>query len=159
MALLNFHHRFRNGNFIQAWCKRAIGDRKLDHAQLLATSPINPLDKVRVPLYVVHGKRDPRVPHDSQYMPLMRKLRGTKIDHKLMVKKKEDHGFRSEKNPIEPYTELEKFFAEHIGSRSAPVANAGARLAQTRAASPSALTMHPFLDFRSGGRKEITTAA
>ncbi len=127
IALLDYHHRFRNGNFIQAWGKRAIGDRRADRERLLSTSPINHLDKIKVPLYVVHGKRDPRVPHDSQYVPLVRKLRGTEIDYKTMLKNKEGHGFRKEENRIELYTELEKFFARHIGGRSSQVAAAGAR--------------------------------
>ena len=126
VALLDYHHRFREGNYIQAWGKRAIGDRKADRERLLATSPINHLDKVKVPLYVVHGKRDPRVPHDTQYMPLMRKLRGTEIDYKSMVKNNEGHGFRGEANRVELFTELEKFFAEHLGGRSASLASAGA---------------------------------
>ena len=127
IALLDYHHKFRDGTFLQAWGKRAIGDRKRDRERLLATSPINHLDKVRVPLYVVHGKRDPRVPHDTQFMPLMRKLRGTEIDYQSMVKNKEGHGFRKEENRIELYTELEKFFAQHLGGRSSQVASAGAR--------------------------------
>ena len=127
MALLDYHHRFREGDYIQAWGKRAIGDRKEDRERLLATSPINHLDKIDVPLYVVHGKRDPRVPHDTQYMPLVRKLRGTEIDYKTMVKNKEGHGFAKEENRIELYTELEKFFARHLGGRSSQVASAGAR--------------------------------
>ena len=127
VALLDYHHRFRNGDYIQAWGKRAIGDRRADRERLLATSPINHLDKITVPLYVVHGKRDPRVPHDTQYMPLVRKLRGTEIDYKTMVKNKEGHGFRREENRVELYTELEKFFARHLGGRGAQVAAAGAR--------------------------------
>ena len=126
IALLDYHHRFREGQYIQAWGKRAIGDRKADRERLLATSPINHLDKIKVPLYVVHGKRDPRVPHDTQFMPLMRKLRGTEIDYKSMVKKNEGHGFSGEANRIELYTELEQFFAQHLGRRSAARASAGA---------------------------------
>lgn len=126
LALLDYHHRFRDANFLQAWGKRAIGDRKLDRARLLATSPINHLDKVQVPLYVVHGKRDPRVPHDTQFMPLIRKLKRTEIDYDYMVKNKEGHGFSGEENRVELYTALEKFFAEHLGG-SAQVASAGAR--------------------------------
>ena len=126
MAQIKYWNR-RGSNFIQAWSKRAVGDQKRDRERLLATSPINHLDKVKVPLYVVHGKRDPRVPHDTQYIPLMRKLRGTEIDYKSMVKNKEGHGFRREENNFELYTELEKFFAEHIGGRVSQVASAGAR--------------------------------
>ena len=126
VALLDYHHRFRNANFLQAWGKRAIGDRKADRERLLATSPINHLDKVKVPLYVVHGKRDPRVPHDTQFMPLIRKLKGTEIDYDFMVKNREGHGFRGEENRIELYTALEKFFAKHIGG-GGRVASAGAR--------------------------------
>ena len=125
IALLDLHHRYRNANFLQAWGKRAIGDRKLDRERLLATSPINHVDKIRVPLYVVHGKRDPRVRHDTQFMPLIRKLKGTEIDYDFMVKNKEGHGFRKQKNRIELYTVLEKFFAEHIGG--------GGRVASARA--------------------------
>lgn len=128
IALLDYHHDFREGDYIQAWGKRAIGDRRKDRERLLATSPINHLDKVRVPLYVVHGKRDPRVPHDTQYVPLVRKLRGTEIDYKTLVKNKEGHGFRKQENRVELYTELEKFFAQHIGARRSPMAaGAGAR--------------------------------
>lgn len=127
IALLDYHNRFRNADFLQAWGKRAIGDRRADRERLLATSPINHLDKITVPLYVVHGKRDPRVPHDTQYMPLVRKLRGTEIDYKTMVKNREGHGFRGEENRVELYTELEKFFARHLGGLSSQVASAGAR--------------------------------
>ena len=126
VALLDYHHRFREGNYIQAWGKRAIGDRRKDRERLLATSPINHLDKIRVPLYVVHGKRDPRVPHDTQFIPLIRKLRGTEIDYKTMVKNKEGHGFQKEGNRVGLYSELEQFFAEHIGGRTSPLASAGA---------------------------------
>ncbi|MDE0679104.1 MAG: S9 family peptidase [Gammaproteobacteria bacterium] len=127
VALLDYHHSFREGEYIQAWGKRAIGDRSADRERLLATSPINHLNKIKAPLYVVHGKRDPRVPHETQYVPLVRKLRGTEIDYKTMLKNREGHGFRKEENRIELYTELEKFFAEHIGGRSSRVASAGAR--------------------------------
>ena len=127
LALLDYHHDLREGDYIQAWGKRAIGDRRADRERLLATSPINHLDKVKVPLYVVHGKRDPRVPHDTQYIPLIRKLRGTEIEYKTMVKNREGHGFQKEGNRVGLYSELEQFFAEHIGGRTSSLASAGAR--------------------------------
>lgn len=127
LALLDYHHEFRNGDYIQAWGKRAIGDRNADRERLLATSPINHLDKVKAPLYVIHGKRDPRVPHDTQYIPLIRKLRGTEIEYKTMVKNREGHGFQKEGNRVGLYSELEQFFAEHIGGRTSSLASAGAR--------------------------------
>ena len=127
LALLDYHHKFREGDYLQAWGKRAIGDRRADRERLLATSPINHLDKVKVPLYVIHGKRDPRVPHDTQYIPLIRKLRGTEIEYKTMVKNREGHGFQKEGNRVGLYSELEQFFAEHIGGRTSSLASAGAR--------------------------------
>ena len=126
VALLDYHNRFRNGNFIQAWGRRALGDRRKDRKRLLATSPINHLDKIKVPLYVVHGKRDPRVPYDTQYLPLVRKLRGTEIDYKTLVKNREGHGFSKEGNRVGLYSELEKFFAEHLGGGDPALASAGA---------------------------------
>ena len=126
IALLDYHHKFREGHYLKAWGKRAIGDRRADRERLLATSPINHLDRIKVPLYVVHGKRDVRVPHETQFMPLIRKLRGTEIDYKYLVENREGHGFSKEGNRVGLYSELEAFFAQHLGGLSAPLASAGA---------------------------------
>ena len=98
VALLDYHHRLRNGHYLQAWGKRAIGDRREDRERLLATSPINHLDKVKVPLYVVHGKRDPRVPHDTQYNPSDTQAEGHGNRIQDHGQEQEGHGFQKEGN-------------------------------------------------------------
>ncbi|HSG65655.1 MAG TPA: prolyl oligopeptidase family serine peptidase, partial [Gammaproteobacteria bacterium] len=63
---------------IEAWFRRAIGDPRADRERLAATSPINALDGLDIPLFVIHGRRDPRVPV-AQAAALTRELRRREI--------------------------------------------------------------------------------
>jgi dipeptidyl aminopeptidase/acylaminoacyl peptidase len=99
---------------IEAWFRRAIGDPRADRERLEATSPINNLDGLETPLFIVHGRRDPRVPID-QADALTRELRRREIAYELLIEDDEGHGFVKEENNFELYTRLEAFFAEHLG--------------------------------------------
>jgi dipeptidyl aminopeptidase/acylaminoacyl peptidase len=99
---------------IGAWFRRAIGDPRADRERIAATSPINNLDGLEIPLFIVHGRRDPRVPV-AQADLLARELRRRKIDYEMLIKNDEGHGFAKEENNFELYTQLEAFFAEHLG--------------------------------------------
>jgi len=98
---------------IEAWFRRAIGDPRADRERLEATSPINSLDGLGVPLFIVHGRRDPRVPV-AQAEALTRALRRREIPFELLIKDDEGHGFYKEENNFELYGRLEAFFAEHL---------------------------------------------
>jgi dipeptidyl aminopeptidase/acylaminoacyl peptidase len=99
---------------IEAWFRRAIGDPRGDRERLDATSPINNLDGLDVPLFIAHGRRDPRVPI-AQAERLIRALRRRGIDHEVLFKNDEGHGFVKQENNVELFTRLEAFFAEHLG--------------------------------------------
>ena len=99
---------------IEAWFERAIGHPREDRERLETTSPVNNLDGLEVPLFIVHGRRDPRVPIAQADM-LTRALRRREIEYELLVKNDEGHGFVKEENNIELYSRLEAFFAEHLG--------------------------------------------
>jgi dipeptidyl aminopeptidase/acylaminoacyl peptidase len=99
---------------IEAWFERAIGHPRENRKRLEATSPINNLDGLEVPLFIVHGRRDPRVPI-AQAEGLTRALRHREIEHGLFIKSDEGHGFAKEENNFELYRRLEAFFAEHLG--------------------------------------------
>lgn len=101
---------------IESWFRRAIGDPRADRERLEATSPINNLDGLRVPLFVIHGRRDPRVPI-AQAEALTRALRRREIEHEVLIENDEGHGFVKEENNFELYRRLEAFFAEHLGPR------------------------------------------
>ncbi|NIW23916.1 MAG: prolyl oligopeptidase family serine peptidase [Gammaproteobacteria bacterium] len=99
---------------LEAWFERAIGHPREDRERLEATSPVNNLDGLEVPLLIVHGRRDPRVPIAQADM-LTRALRRREIEHELLIKNDEGHGFVKEENNFELYSRLEAFFAEHLG--------------------------------------------
>jgi dipeptidyl aminopeptidase/acylaminoacyl peptidase len=101
---------------IAAWFRRAIGDPRADRERLAETSPINRLDGLAVPLFIVHGRRDPRVPI-AQAEALTRALERREIPFELLIKDDEGHGFFKEENNVELYGRLETFFAEHLQPR------------------------------------------
>jgi len=102
-----------NADALQAWFHRAIGHPREDRERLEATSPINHLENIQVPLLVVHGTRDPRVPIKQADM-LRRQLRRRQIDHQVLIKTDEGHGFRKEENSFELYTLMDEFLKEHL---------------------------------------------
>ena len=97
--------------------KIEIGDYDNDKEYLDAVSPINLVDRIETPLYIVHGVRDWRVPIEHAQR-LRRELeKNGKEEGKdfwWMVKTDEGHGFYKEANKIELYSELEKFFGRYL---------------------------------------------
>lgn len=96
------------------------GRKYLDHVLgtdedvLKANSPAENVDKIKVPLYIVHGTEDVRVPME-QYEALTEALEEQNIPYKSMLKA-EGHGYQIEENRFELYRSLETFFNEHIGA-------------------------------------------
>lgn len=97
----------------KAWFARTVGDRKKDRERLAATSPINFVDKIQAPLYVVHGENDPRV-EIKQARVLIRELKKHDKEYKVMIKKDEGHGFRKEENNLELYSALDEFLGTYL---------------------------------------------
>ncbi len=90
-----------------------VGDAEKDKAQLTATSPALNADKIKTPLFVAQGAKDPRVvkAESDQMVEALRK-RGVQVDY--MVKDNEGHGFRNQENQFEFYGAMEKFLAKHL---------------------------------------------
>ncbi|MEM9103251.1 MAG: S9 family peptidase [Pseudomonadota bacterium] len=95
----------------RAFQKAAWGDNE---AFFKERSPIHHLDKLKIPLFIVHGKQDVRT-HFSQYQLLTKKLDEMDYPYESLVKSNEGHGFTSPENNIELYGKLEKFLKKHIG--------------------------------------------
>jgi len=97
--------------------KIEIGDYDNDKEYLDAVSPINLVDRIESPLYIVHGVRDWRVPIQHA-QKLRRELeKNGKVegeDFWWMVKTDEGHGFYKEANKMELYSELEEFFGRYL---------------------------------------------
>lgn len=93
--------------------KEMVGDEVKDKAQFEATSPALNADKIKTPLFVAQGAKDPRVVKaESDQMVEALKKRGVAVDY--MVKDNEGHGFRNQENQFEFYEAMEKFLARHL---------------------------------------------
>ena len=97
--------------------KVEVGDLNTDLELIRQRSPINYVDRINVPLYIVHGVRDWRV--DIEHARKLRrelenngKVEGE--DFYWLVKADEGHGCVGEANRVELYKELDKFFKKYL---------------------------------------------
>lgn len=96
---------------------KMIGDPVKDKKLLRAVSPVFHAQNIKAPLFIAQGARDPRVnKNESDQMVEALRKQGTKVEY--MVKENEGHGFSNEENRFDFYRAMEKFFAEHLGTRS-----------------------------------------
>lgn len=85
-----------------------VGHPEKDEELLRAVSPVFHADKIRVPLFIAQGARDPRVNKaESDQMVAALEARGIQVEY--LVKDNEGHGFRNEENRFEFYEAMEKF--------------------------------------------------
>ena len=107
----------------RAEMKRTIGDPDdEEEARLMAErSPINHVDKIKVPLLMGYGKQDPRVVLDHA-LKLEKELKRYEVDYELIIEDKEGHGFRKFENQVEWYTKLIDFLDENLKQDAIPAA-------------------------------------
>jgi len=95
------------------WFRNHVIDIKEDEEQLRKTSPSYHIDKIKAPLFIVHGRKDYNV-RIEQAETLMKKLDSKDIPYEVMIKKEEGHGFVLEENRIELYQKMGEFFQENL---------------------------------------------
>ncbi|MBX2988386.1 MAG: S9 family peptidase [Bdellovibrionaceae bacterium] len=93
-----------------------VGDPVKDKDMMQAASPVFHVDKIRAPLLIAQGAKDPRVNKDESDQ-MVAALRKRGIDVPYIVKEDEGHGFRNEENRFEFYEAMEKFLEKHLGRR------------------------------------------
>ncbi len=85
-------------------------------------SPVYNVEKIRIPVALVHGARDERVPM-SQFRIMKSALEQAGRPPELeVVERNEGHGFFDPDNNINLYTKLQRFLDTHIGSARRAVA-------------------------------------
>jgi dipeptidyl aminopeptidase/acylaminoacyl peptidase len=90
-----------------------VGDPVKDKDWFQEHSPALNADKIRTPLFVAQGEKDPRVNiNESNQIVEALKKRGVSVEY--MVKPNEGHGFHNEENRFDFYAAMEKFLAEHL---------------------------------------------
>jgi dipeptidyl aminopeptidase/acylaminoacyl peptidase len=91
-----------------------VGDMEKEEAMLKAASPVFSADKIKAPLLIAQGAKDPRVAKaESDQMVEAMKKRGVEVEY--IVKDNEGHGFQNEENRFEFYEAMERFLKKHIG--------------------------------------------
>jgi len=90
-----------------------VGHPEKDKERLTRTSPALNADKIKTPLLVVQGARDPRV-NKAESDQMVEALRKQGVDVPYMVKDNEGHGFHNEENQFEFYQTMEDFLAKHL---------------------------------------------
>lgn len=85
-------------------------------AQLERQSPLNSAQKITTPLLIIQGANDPRVKQaESDQIVVALRDRGFPVQY--LVAPDEGHGFARPVNNLATFAALEKFFAQHLGTR------------------------------------------
>ncbi len=94
--------------------RKVIGE---DEEVLRERSPVHNLEKVKAPVFIVHGKEDRRVDIEHAYR-LRRGLEALGKPYEWLVKPKEGHGFYNPENRVEYFERILAFFDKYIGTTS-----------------------------------------
>lgn len=92
-----------------------VGDpsNPVDSARLRATSPVFHVDKIKAPLLIAQGAKDPRVNQDeSDQMVAALQEKGVAVEY--ILKENEGHGFHNQENRFEFYSKMETFLEKHL---------------------------------------------
>ena len=96
-----------------------VGHPEKDAEQMRATSPVFHADKIKVPMLVVQGAKDPRV-NINEADQIVEAMRKNNIDVQYMVKENEGHGFSNQENRFEFYELMEDFLGKHLHKNRVP---------------------------------------
>lgn len=103
-------------DYRRAYREREYGRLDRDHDLLVRASPITYLDQLRAPLFVIHGRNDPRVPL-SEAEQIVARLAERGIRHELKVYDDEGHGLAKRANRKDAYPAAIEFLTEILATR------------------------------------------
>lgn len=110
---------FRDGDIPETESGRAYLRRVLPESveEQRAQSPAYNVERIRIPVMLVHGERDLRVPM-SQFHILANRLEeaGRPVEV-TVLEPREGHGFFDFQNQVDLYTTMEAFLDKHLGPR------------------------------------------
>ncbi len=94
-------------------------DDKNDSLRMRATSPVFHTDKIKVPMLIAQGAKDPRV-NQAESDQIVDALKTRNVAVEYILKENEGHGFQNQENRFEFYGRLEKFLEKHLGQSTPP---------------------------------------
>jgi dipeptidyl aminopeptidase/acylaminoacyl peptidase len=90
-----------------------VGDPVKDKDRMEATSPAFLADRIKAPLLIAQGAKDPRV-NKAESDQMVEALRKRGIEVEYLVKDNEGHGFHNEENRFAFYGAMEQFLDKHL---------------------------------------------
>ena len=90
-----------------------VGNPEADADYFRAVSPVFHTDKIRSPVLIAQGSRDPRV-NMNETNQFGKELKKRKVPVTYILKENEGHYFRNPQNKLEFYKELEKFLDKNL---------------------------------------------
>ena len=101
------------GDWRRSLREAEYGSLETDREFLESVSPINRVDRVDAPLFVLHGENDPRVPvGEAERIVAELDDRGVPVRKRIFAD--EGHGFSKLENRIEAAGETVAFLDEHV---------------------------------------------
>jgi dipeptidyl aminopeptidase/acylaminoacyl peptidase len=90
-----------------------VGNPEADADYFRAVSPVFHTDRIRSPVLIAQGSRDPRV-NMNETNQFVKELKKRKVPVTYIFKEGEGHIFRNPENKLEFYRELEKFLDKNL---------------------------------------------
>ncbi len=84
-----------------------------DRELLESISPLNTIEEIRAPLFVLHGANDPRVPVSEAHQLV--EAAGDHVPVRELIFEDEGHGLSKLENRVEAYSAIVAFLDEHVG--------------------------------------------
>ncbi|MEO8885955.1 MAG: prolyl oligopeptidase family serine peptidase [Mucilaginibacter sp.] len=95
-----------------------IGNPETDASKLIAISPVFHPEKIKVPLLIFQGRKDPRA-NISELDHFVAELqKRNKVPVKYVLQKNERQAFRNERARMEMYTEIEEFLDTNLRGKN-----------------------------------------
>lgn len=116
-GVVNFESFFRETEpWMAAISTTEYGNPATEAAMLRRLSPIHKLNRIKTPLFVLHGANDTNVPVvEAEQIVASLKERGVPVRYTLFPD--EGHGWRKIPNRVRSTTEIVAFFVEHLKPR------------------------------------------
>jgi dipeptidyl aminopeptidase/acylaminoacyl peptidase len=102
-------------DYRRAHREREYGSLQYDRDFLEAASPLRHAGNIRAPLFVIHGRNDPRVPV-SETEQLVGQLRQHNVRYELLIYEDEGHGLVRLSNKLDAYPRAVAFLDEVLAS-------------------------------------------
>ena len=114
VGIANFVSFLENtGDWRREHREAEYGSLDEDRAFLESISPINNVDQIASPLFVLHGANDPRVPV-GEAEQIVETAREQGVPVRKLIFDDEGHGFSKRDNRIEAYRAVDEFLDEHV---------------------------------------------